>query len=72
MDDLVIWDKATEAKIKNLGYTFSDLISLAKICKNSCIKKRSYPLFNGNILDYYDFTMNGLNLSLIYKMIVLR
>ena len=28
-DDLLIWDEATEAKIKNLGYKFSDQISLA-------------------------------------------
>ena len=54
-DDLVIWDKATEAKIKNLGYKFSDLISLAKNSKNSCFKKQSYPSFNRKILDYYDF-----------------
>ena len=51
-DDLVIWDKVTAAKIKNLGYKFSDLISLAKNIKKSCFKKRSYPTFNGKILDY--------------------
>ena len=54
-DDLLIWDKATEAKIKNLGYKLSDLISLAKNRKNSCFKERSYPTFSGKILDYYNF-----------------
>ena len=38
-DDLLIWDEATEAKIKNLGYKFSDLISQAKTARTPASRR---------------------------------
>ena len=54
-DDLIIWHEETTACVKELGFKFKDMVAYAKRSSTSSFKKRSYPSFAGNILNYYEF-----------------
>ena len=69
LDDLVIWDKSTEAKIKNLGYKFSNQISLDKKNKKSCFKKLQQE--NNGLIRFQNSVVNGRHPE-VHKLINLR
>ena len=54
-DDLILGMKETEDQLGKLELMYLNQILVRKSCTQSGFQKRKYPVFSGDVLNYYEF-----------------